>query len=133
MRLFAHWGNYFLRVLISSRNCGASRDISSVVQFVPELWRFPGHFLSAATFVLELWRKPGHFLCRRPIPPGIVAQTRTFSFRGKVYPGIVALSGTFPLSSSISSRNCGANQDIFFHSATFVLIQPLKPGCFVIK
>ena len=90
MRLFAHWGNYFLRVLISSRNCGASRDISSVVvQFVPELWRFPGHFLSAATFVLELWRKPGHFLCRRPVRPGIEALSRTFPFRGKVCPGIV--------------------------------------------
>ena len=65
MRLFALCNKYFKVRMIFSRNYPKNQDVSLPLRpFLPELWRFPGHFPLRWQFLPDLWRFPGQFPLR---------------------------------------------------------------------
>ena len=82
---------------IFSMFCAQNQDVSLPPHnFLPDLWRFPGHFPPWRQFLHVLPQKPGCFPTAPQFSPCFVALSRIFFFLGSIF-----------------SRKCGVFRDIF--------------------
>ena len=120
MRLFALCNKYFQWRAFFSRNYPQNQDVSPPPRpFLPELRRFPGHFLLRRQFLHDLPAKSGCFPTAPQFPPGFVAfsgtfssvatvspcftpKTRMFSTAPQFPPCFVVFSGTFSSAAAVS-------------------------------
>ena len=142
MRLFALCNKYFQWCAFFSRNYPQNQDVSPPPRpFLPELWRFPGHFPLRWQFLHVLPAKPGCFPTAPQFPPCLAAFFGTFSSAVAFSPEFVALSGTFfsvaavppcftrktrmfSYRPTISSMFCGVFRDIFLCGGSFSTFYP---------
>ena len=110
----------FFRSVSSSMFCAQNQDVSPPPRpFLPELWRFPGHFPLRRQFLHVLRPKPGCFPIATSFPPCFVALFGTFFFAEVVSPCFTPKTRMFSHRHTISSMFYGVFQDIFFRGGSF--------------